>query len=93
VEHRLLEEEIALKMSCHYTNPELERCLKLADQIKEMAITPLMLKKHPDIVATVRKMRNYVGPIEPTPGHEVVQDFLVSLKYFQFFPFSRYHKK
>ena len=75
VEHKMLEEDMALKMAVHYTNPELDRCLKLADEIKEMAITPLMLKKHPDIVTTVRKMRRYVGPVEPTPGHEVVNLF------------------
>ena len=67
----MLEEDMALKNAVHYTNPELDRCLKLADEIKEMAITPLMLKKHPDIVTTVRKMRRYVGPVEPAPGFEV----------------------
>lgn len=80
VEHRMLEEDMALKMSVHYTNPELERCLKLADQIKEMAITPLMLKKHPDIVTTVRKMRKYVGPKEPEPGHEVTSAMIEKVR-------------
>ena len=71
----MLEEDMALKNAVHYTNPELDRCLKLADEIKGMAITPLMLKKHPDIVTTVRKMRRYVGPVEPSPGFEVVLTF------------------
>lgn len=32
-----------------------------------MPITPLMLKKQPDIVTTLRKLRKYIGPqIEPT---------------------------
>ena len=36
-----------------------------------LAIKPLMLKKQPDIVTTVRKMRKYIGPREPEPNPQV----------------------
>ena len=75
MEHQILEMDMALKMSVHYTSPDLERCLKLVDQTKEIAITPLMLKKNPAIVTTARKMRKYIGPMEPEPGYEVCSIF------------------
>ena len=38
-----------------------DRCITLAGELQSLAIKPLMLKKQPDIVTTVRKMRKYIG--------------------------------
>merc|ERR1712020_710127 len=59
---------VALKMSLHHLKPDLKRCLTICDEVKKLAIVPLMLKKHPEIVATIRRMRKYVGPKECHPN-------------------------
>ena len=40
----------------------MPKCLELLDELYQMPITPLMLKKQPDIVTTIRKLRKYIGP-------------------------------
>lgn len=63
VEQKIFELDIAVRMALHYQEPDMSRCLSLLEELQSLAIEPLMLKKHPDIIATLRKMRKYVGPI------------------------------
>ena len=68
VEQKIVNLDVALKMSLHHLKPDLKRCLTICDEVKKLAIVPLMLKKHPEIVATIRRMRKYVGPKECHPN-------------------------
>ena len=38
------------------------RCIQALDELQELGIAPLMLKKQPDIVTTVKRISKYVGP-------------------------------
>jgi len=67
VEQRLTDLDIEIKTSVHYEHPDMPQCIELLRELYKMPITPLMLKKHPDIVTTLRKLRKYIGPqIEPS---------------------------
>ena len=62
MEQRLIDLDIAIKTAVHYEHPNMPKCLELLDELYQMPITPLMLKKQPDIVTTIRKLRKYIGP-------------------------------
>ena len=40
-------------------------------ELQQLAIQPLMLKKIPNIVMTLRKVRKYIGPVTPHPDPQV----------------------
>ena len=71
VEQKITDLDIALKMALHHEKPDLKRCLTISEEVQKLAIVPLMLKKHPEIVATIRRMRKYLGPREPHPNPKV----------------------
>jgi len=54
--------DIAVKTSLHLERPAPDECIKSLDELNELALTPLMLKKQPDIVTTIRRLRKYIGP-------------------------------
>jgi hypothetical protein len=56
VEARLAELDALVRESLRTTAPELDRCSFHLDEISTLAIDPLMLKKHPHIVETIRKV-------------------------------------
>lgn len=62
MEQRLVELDIAVKSSLHLERPSPERCIAALEELNELAIVPFMLKKQPDIVTTVRRLRKYIGP-------------------------------
>merc|ERR1711936_1234592 len=68
VEQKITDLDIALKMALHHEKPDLKRCITISEEVQKLAIVPLMLKKHPEIVATIRRMRKYLGPREPHPN-------------------------
>ena len=46
--------DIAVKTSLHMERPMPENCISALDELNELALAPLMLKKQPDVVTTVR---------------------------------------
>merc|ERR1712176_316026 len=46
----------------HMERPAPDRCIEALDDLNELAVAPLMLKKQPDIVTTIRRLRKYIGP-------------------------------
>ena len=56
----------------------MPKCLELLDELYQMPITPLMLKKQPDIVTTIRKLRKYIGP-QTEPSDPKVIDYILKL--------------
>lgn len=53
---------MAIKKSLHFENPDMAKCLELLAELYCLGVAPLMLKKQPDIVTTIRKLMKYVGP-------------------------------
>lgn len=62
IEQRLVELDIAVKTSLNLERPSPDRCVAALEELRELNVMPLMLKKQPDIVTTVKKLRIYVGP-------------------------------
>ena len=54
IEQRLVDLDIAVKTSLHLERPAPDECISALDELNELALAPLMLKKQPDIVTTIR---------------------------------------
>ena len=59
VEQRLVDLDIAVKTSLHLERPTPEECITALDELNELALAPLMLKKQPDIVTTIRFVNHH----------------------------------
>jgi len=62
VEQRLIDLDIEIKTALHYQRPNMSKCLEHLDALLDLQVAPLMFKKQPDIVTTIRKLRKYIGP-------------------------------
>jgi len=62
IEQKLVDLDIAVKTALHLERPAPDRCITALDELNELALAPLMLKKQPDIVTTIRRLRKYIGP-------------------------------
>jgi len=62
IEQRLVELDIAVKSSLHLERPSPDRCISALEELNVLSLAPFMLKKQPDIVTTVRRLRKYIGP-------------------------------
>lgn len=58
IEQRLVDLDIAVKTSLHLERPAPDECISALDELNELALAPLMLKKQPDIVTTIRFENN-----------------------------------
>lgn len=77
VEQKLIDLDLTVKRALHFEHPDMGKCMDALDQLSSLDITALMLKKQPDIVTTIRKLRKYVGPHtsdDPKIGEEWMQD-------------------
>ncbi|XP_014247546.1 PC4 and SFRS1-interacting protein-like [Cimex lectularius] len=61
IEGKILDADYSIKESLSLKNPDPQKCIASLDNLDKLAINSLMLKKHPDIVTTVKKVRKYVG--------------------------------
>ncbi|XP_020292586.1 PC4 and SFRS1-interacting protein isoform X1 [Pseudomyrmex gracilis] len=61
IEAQLLQLDAQIKSSLGLDRADTDRCLEAMDNILALSIDPLMLKKHPHIVETVKRLRRYVG--------------------------------
>jgi len=62
IEQKLVDIDIAVKTALHLERPAPDRCISALEELNELAVVPLMLKKQPDIVTTIRRLRKYIGP-------------------------------
>jgi len=62
IEQKLVDLDIAVKTALHMERPAPDDCISALDELNELALAPLMLKKQPDIVTTIRRLRKYIGP-------------------------------
>lgn len=61
IEAQLLDIDINIKSSLNLVKADPDVCLRNLDELLELQITPLMLKKHPECVETIKKLRKYIG--------------------------------
>ena len=54
VEQRMVDLDIKVKTSLHMERPVADQCITALDELNELSLAPLMLKKQPDIVTTIR---------------------------------------
>ena len=62
MEQRLVDLDARLKKNIDISGPNLDKCVLALEELESLPIAKLMLKKQPDIVCTVEKLRKYVGP-------------------------------
>lgn len=67
MEKRIVDLDIAIRSALHHEEPDMARSLSLISELHSLAIQPLMLKKLPNVVMTLRKVRKYIGPVAPHP--------------------------
>ena len=72
LEKKIVDLDIAIRSALHHEEPDMDRSISLISELQSLAIQPLMLKKLPNIVMTLRKVRKYVGPIKPHPDPKVI---------------------
>ncbi|XP_028046922.1 PC4 and SFRS1-interacting protein isoform X2 [Monomorium pharaonis] len=61
IEAQLLQLDAQIKTNLGLERANTDQCLQAMDNILTLAIDPLMLKKHPHIVETVKRLRRYIG--------------------------------
>lgn len=60
-EQTLLSLDFKIKQTLQLTSANPDSCLDLLGQLKELTLTPLVLKKNPHCVETMKRLRRYVG--------------------------------
>ena len=58
---RIVDLDMAVKTALHLERPEPEKCIAALDELETIAVTPLVLKKQPDIFTTIRWVRVVVS--------------------------------
>ncbi|ETN58932.1 hepatoma-derived GF [Anopheles darlingi] len=61
LERELVELNLEIKSTVKLASADAERCVRLLDQYQKLKITPTMLKKNPNCVETIKRLRKYVG--------------------------------
>ncbi|KYN08852.1 PREDICTED: PC4 and SFRS1-interacting protein [Trachymyrmex cornetzi] len=61
IEAQLLQLDAQIKSNLGLDRANTDKCLQAMDEILSLSIDPLMLKKHPHIVETVKRLRRYIG--------------------------------
>ncbi|XP_050088918.1 PC4 and SFRS1-interacting protein-like [Anopheles aquasalis] len=61
LERELVELTLEIKSTVKLASADAERCVRLLDQYQKLKVTPTMLKKNPNCVETIKRLRKYVG--------------------------------
>lgn len=64
VEQQMVDTDIAIKTSLSATNPQISRCVNHINSLLALPLEPLMMKKQPDLVMTMRRLMKYQGPLD-----------------------------
>lgn len=62
-EAQLLDIDCRIKTSLSLAKANPNECLRALDELLELKLDPLMLKKHPEVVETSKKLKKYIGNI------------------------------
>ena len=72
--------DIAVKTSLHLERPMPEDCITALDELNELALSPLMLKKQPDVVTTIRYVIITIGSVRSLRSHNVSMSVWVTFR-------------
>lgn len=61
LERELVELNLEIKSCVGLAKADPERCVELMEQYQQLKVTPTMLKKNPNCVETMKRLRKYVG--------------------------------
>ncbi|XP_050077692.1 hepatoma-derived growth factor-related protein 2-like [Anopheles maculipalpis] len=61
LERQLVELNLDIKSSVKLNGADPERCVKLMEQYENLSVTSTILKKNPNCVETMKRLRKYVG--------------------------------
>jgi len=61
IEAHLLDIDVRIKSSLSLKQADADACLASLDELIAIKVHPLMVKKHPELIDTVKKLRKYVG--------------------------------
>ncbi|XP_011496080.1 PREDICTED: PC4 and SFRS1-interacting protein [Ceratosolen solmsi marchali] len=61
IESHIMFLDTQIRSSLGLDQANADECLEAMDQVLEIQLTPLMLKKHSHIVETIKRLRRYVG--------------------------------
>ncbi|XP_055600211.1 PC4 and SFRS1-interacting protein-like isoform X2 [Uranotaenia lowii] len=61
LERELVELNLDIKSCVGLAKADPEKCVELMDQYQKLKVTPTMLKKNPNCVETMKRLRKYVG--------------------------------
>uniref|UniRef100_A0A182MX07 PWWP domain-containing protein n=1 Tax=Anopheles culicifacies TaxID=139723 RepID=A0A182MX07_9DIPT len=61
LERQLVELNLEIKSSVKLNGADPERCVKLMEQYENLSVTSTILKKNPNCVETMKRLRKYVG--------------------------------
>lgn len=64
LERELVELNLEIKSSLKLNCADPERCVKLMEQYQKLKVTPTILKKNPNCVETLKRLRKYVGNVK-----------------------------
>lgn len=56
--------DLEIKTSLQLSNADPDKCISVLEKYKSLSITPLMLKKNPSVVLTMKRLRRYVGNVK-----------------------------
>lgn len=63
IECKMLKLDLRIKRCLNLVEPNLQNCLQFLTQLDTLQITPVMLKKHPEVVNTISRVKLYMGHI------------------------------
>jgi len=92
VEQRLIDLDVAIKTALHYQHPNMTKCLEHLEELTAMPVAPLMFKKQPEIVTTMRKLRKYIGPEDEPADPEVGLEWATSAEKIRLRADAIFHK-
>jgi len=64
VEQQMVDLHLAIRTSLSASNPQIPRCVAHLTALLSLPLTPLMVKKQPEVVETLRRLRKYLGPLD-----------------------------
>lgn len=64
LESNLIELDHLIKASVGLNGAQPDKCIQHLNEFKQLNITPIMLKKHPNCVETMKRLRRYVGNVK-----------------------------
>lgn len=74
-EATLLELDLNIRSALNIKKADTEKCIFYLDRLRDLKLTALMLKKHPDVVTTMKKVRRYIGNVPKAMSEEDERKF------------------